>query len=67
MKIRPVPVLRFLNRLAPLSARLLPYEEKLTRAMHFLMELTVLSINSKETLLIPVVQSIICRQSMDVI
>merc|ERR1712106_1221972 len=53
LRMKPVHVLRSLNKLASLNARLLLFLEKLRRARLFLMELAALSANFKETLLMP--------------
>merc|ERR1712106_967673 len=67
LKMKPVPGLRLVSKLEFLSARLLLFLEKLRRAKPFLMELIVLSANCKGTLQIHVLQSTICKQSMDAI
>merc|ERR1712128_63474 len=56
MKMKLVPVHRFLNKLASLSARLPLFQEKLRRARHSLMVLNVLSAKFKEILLTPELQ-----------
>merc|ERR1712128_312976 len=67
LKMKPVPGLRLVSKLEFLSARLLLFLEKLRRAKPFWMELIVLSANCKGTLQIHVLQSTICKQSMDAI
>merc|ERR1719187_559549 len=66
MRMKPVHVHRSQNKLESLSARLLLYQERLRRAKPFWMVQSVLSVNSREILLMPDLQSTICRPSMDV-
>merc|ERR1712168_171307 len=66
LKMRPVQKPRLLSKLEYLSAKLHLFLEKLKKAKPFWMELTALNANSKETLLMHVVQSTICKPSTDV-
>merc|ERR1712212_240344 len=66
LKMRPVQKPRLLSKSEYLSAKLHLFLEKLKRAKPFWMVLTALNANSKETLLMHVVQSTICKPSTDV-
>merc|ERR1712106_1034301 len=65
LKMKPVLGPRLVSKSEFPSARLLLFLEKLRRAKPFWMELIVLSANCKGTLQIHVLQSTICKQSMD--